>query len=77
MVLREQLLQPRELLADQDLNDSLINSSAGHVLKVIDWHQILDQTCECPERLFLGHHLQQAANDEIEALAVPDMYITI
>ena len=76
-MLSKQLLQSWELISDQNFNDILVHSGADHVLKVIDWHQILDQTCEGPERLFFGHHLQQAADNEVEALAVPDMHIAV
>ena len=55
----------------------MVNSSAHHVLEVVDWHEVLNDTTEGPEGLLLGHHLQEAPNDKVEALTVADMGVTV
>ena len=70
-------LKTWKLFLDQQLDDVLINSGANHVLKVVDWHEVLNDTTESPEGFFFSHHLQETSNDKVEALAVADMGVAI
>ena len=70
-------LKTWELFLDQQFDDVLINSCAHHVLKVVNWHEVLNDTTECPEGFFFSHNLQETSNDEVEALAVADMGVAI
>ena len=71
----EMLLQTRELVFDEEFNNLLVDPGPEQVLEVVDWHQVLYDARERPERLFLCHDLEEASNDEVEALAVPDVYV--
>ena len=70
-------LQPWKLLLDENLDDLLVDARSQHVLKVVHGHQIFDHASERPERLFLRQDVQQASNDEVEALAVSNVDVAV
>lgn len=61
-----------ELLTEQGIHDFLIDSRAYHELVVIEGHNALNYLADHIEGLLLCKHLQQAASDKVEALAVAD-----
>ena len=71
------LLQLRELLLDQNLNDFLVNPCPQHMLEVVHRHDVFHDAGESPKSLFFGHYLEQAADYEIETLTVADVHIFV
>ena len=65
-----------QFLLDKVFHNFLINSGTKHVLKVINWHQVLNNTSKCPESFLFCHDLQQTSNYEVETLAVSYMGIS-
>jgi len=71
------LLKNWKLFGNERFNDALVDTSAEHVLEVVDWHKVFNYASKCPICFFLSHYLEQAANYKVETLAVTYVSISI
>jgi len=71
------LLKNWKLFGNERFNDALVDTSAEHVLEVVDWHKVFNYASKRPICFFLSHYLEQAANYKVETLAVTYVSISI
>ena len=73
----EMLLKNGKVLSNERFNDALVDTSAKHVLEVINWHKVFNYASKSPICFFLSHYLKEAPNYKVETLAVTYVSITI